>query len=525
MTGEPMEFEPSYLKPAQPSEKSRNRGSDRTVMALLPNRTMRAAAAAAIAIAIAGSIAGCAGYSDSPEMRPDHWAPPAVSNEWAPPPAMRIGGQSAAAHAIAPAPASGPRSLAELIDIALTENPDTHAAWEAARVAAADYGKAQAPFYPTLGMNSENGYVRDVAQVPVHWGVLKRWQSRSIVGLNYTLLDFGRRDAEAEAARDQLIVANYGFNRKIQEVVFDTERAFYSLDAAQASVLAAEAIVAYATTDRIAAQERRQVGLATEPQLLLAVQREAQATYDLENARTMVSDAQADLAVALGVGANDLPEVESLDNIPVPATLGGQVDDLIATAIASRPDLSARIAAVKARRADIDLARAQFYPTVDFTTYYGDEGFNYTISHDHTAFTANAPLYGGVMTLKWDLFTGFSRLNEVRSTEAAERESAAEVDSLQLDVVASVWRTYFDFQSARKKYGYAQALLAASESAYKSNYQTYRMGLSTIIDLLTAERDLANARYTIIQSKADLLITAAAVAFATGAVPNQARPH
>jgi outer membrane protein TolC len=419
----------------------------------------------------------------------------------------------------------GPRTLSELIDIALTQNPDTHAAWEAARVAAADYGKAKAPFYPTLGVNSENGYVRDVAQVPVHWGVLKRWQSRSILGLNYTLLDFGRRDAQAEAARDQLIVANYGFNRKIQEVVFDTERAFYSLDAAQASVRAAEAIVAYATTDRVAAQQRRQVGLATEPQLLLAVQREAQATYDLENARTMVSDAQADLAVALGVGANELPEVESLDNIAVPATLGGQVDDLIATAIANRPDLSARIAAVKARRADIELARAQFYPTVDFTTYYGDEGFNYTISHDHTAFTANAPLYGGVMTLKWDLFTGFSRLNEVRGTEAAERESAAEVDSLQLDVVASVWRTYFDFQSARKKYGYAQALLAASASAYKSNYQTYRMGLSTIIDLLTAERDLANARYTLIQSKADLLITAAAVAFATGAVPDQARPR
>jgi outer membrane protein TolC len=185
--------------------------------------------------------------------------------------------------------------------------------------------------------------------------------------------------------------------------------------------------------------------------------------------------------------------------------------------------LSARIAALKARRADVELARSQFYPTVDFNTYYGDEGFSYAISHDHTFFTANAPLYGGVMTLKWDLFTGFSRLNQVRGAEAAERQSLAEVNSLQLDVVAAVWRSYFDFQSAQKKYRYAQALMAASESAYKSNYQTYRLGLSTIIDLLTAERDLANARYTIIRSKADLLITAAEVAYATGAVPDQAR--
>jgi outer membrane protein len=479
------------------------------------------------AIVITIELAGCASYMESPEISPDHWAPPAMTREWTPPPAMRIAGERAPGASQTSGGGAirrgAPLRLPDLVATALSNNPNTRAVWEAAKIAAAEYGKAKAPYYPSVGVLSENGYVRDVAQVPIHWGVLKRWQSRSVLGLTYILLDFGRRDAAAESARARLIAANYSFNRQIQRVVFEVERAYYGLDAARASVDAAKAIVAYATTDRIAAQQRRRAGLATEPQLLLAIEREAQATYDLENARAMVSDAQAELAVALGINADELAEVEGLANIPVPPNLGDQVEELIATACAQRPDLSARIAEMNSRRADVALARAQFYPVVNFGTYYGDEGFSYGISHDHTYFNANTPLYGGITTIKWDLFTGFSRFNQVRATEAAEREAAAEVKSLQVDVVASVWRAYFDFRAAQKKYRYAQALMAASESSYKSNYQTYRMGLSTIIDLLTAERDLANARYTEIRSKAELLMTAAAVAYATGVMPSSAQ--
>ncbi len=46
--------------------------------------------------------------------------------------------------------------------------------------------------------------------------------------------------------------------------------------------------------------------------------------------------------------------------------------------------------------------------------------------------------------------------------------------------------------------------------------ETYRRGLSTLIDLLTAERELASARSTAIDSRAQLLTAAAALTFAVG---------
>ncbi len=128
------------------------------------------------------------------------------------------------------------------------------------------------------------------------------------------------------------------------------------------------------------------------------------------------------------------------------------------------------------------------------------------------------------MTLKWDLFTGFERLNSIRKAQAQREATRAELRALELDLVGEVWSAYYTFATALKKYDFAVTLLNASQSAYDSNLKSYQNGLATILDLLASERDLANARYALIQSKADVLISAASVAYAIGAVPQEARP-
>jgi outer membrane protein TolC len=137
---------------------------------------------------------------------------------------------------------------------------------------------------------------------------------------------------------------------------------------------------------------------------------------------------------------------------------------------------------------------------------------------------SGVPEYAALVTLKWDLFTGFERLNAIKKAQAEHEASRAELRALELDLVGEVWSAYFTFATALKKYDYAVALLTASQSAYDSNLRSYQHGLATILDLLSAERDLAGARYALIQSKADVLISAASVAYAIGAVPEAAKP-
>jgi outer membrane protein len=471
-------------------------------------------------LVLVSSLAGCAAVAARPELSPDSWAPPTVMNEWIP--SHALARQYAVQNAQAPrvsALAQPPPiyDLTALIDMALRNNPATRQQWQAARSAAAQFGAAQAPFYPQVDVQSANGYQRTIIELPGTAGKLNQWQAQPVAELTYVLLDFGRRRSMAEAARNRLIASNFTFNRAIQNVVFGTQSAFYSIDAAHAAVTAARQNLELAQTDFDAVRQRVDLGLATEPELLLAKERFAQSRFDLANAHLLVHDAEAQLAIALGVPANEVPAAQGLENQAVPNSLKASVEQLIARARRERPDLAARVANLRASEADVSQAKAQFYPVVGLSANYGENVWNFTFATSSTVQTSQ-PQYSAMLTLKWDVFTGFRRLNDVRRSEADREAARADLKSLELDTAAQVWRAYYEFQSSSSKYEYARSLLAAAHESYDANLETYRQGLSTIVELLTAERDLAGARYTLIQSKAELLTAYAAVAYAAGSV-------
>jgi outer membrane protein len=175
---------------------------------------------------------------------------------------------------------------------------------------------------------------------------------------------------------------------------------------------------------------------------------------------------------------------------------------------------------LRQREAEVRRRKSEWYPTVGVSASYGEDLWSYNFNSLPIVNT-RLPQYSALLTMHWDLFTGLRRVNDIRQSTAQRDAARAEVESFEIDAIAEVWRAYFQFKSAAKKYEYAQAILAASQDAYDSNLEAYRQGLSTIVELLSAGNDLANARYTLIQSKADLLTASSAVAYAAGAsAPN-----
>jgi outer membrane protein len=476
---------------------------------------------AVVAAGLAVCASGCTYFAGQPEVHPEKFSPDESDRAWIP----RSNEYAIPTQARPPSTLPEPRAtnagkkydLPALIDIALSNNPDTRQTWDRARAAADAYGVSRAPYYPVVSTQVPGGYERQLFELPGQNAVLKQWQITPTLEFTYILLDFGRRDAGASVARAQLAAANFSFNRKLQDVVFATQRSFYAIGSAKAAVQAAAQNVELAKTDDEAVSRRVDLGLATQPELLLSRQRVAQSQYDLASAQLLVREAQASMAAALGVAANTPLDVPSLDSLPIPAGLGGEVDQLIEAAVRNRPDLAAQVATLAARRADVARTKAAFYPVVGVMGNYGQQSWNY--KYDGTPrVTDSQPQYSALLTINWDIFTGFKRLNDVREAEADRDAAGAQLKSLEVDAISSVWRAYYEFQTALSRYDYAKALLVASQESYDANLDTYRQGLSTIVELLTADRDLANARYTIVQSRADLLTSSAAVAYAVGAI-------
>jgi outer membrane protein TolC len=231
----------------------------------------------------------------------------------------------------------------------------------------------------------------------------------------------------------------------------------------------------------------------------------------------MVHDAEAQIAVALGIPADPPVRIAGLETQAPPRELDRPVEALIAEACKRRPDLAARVTSLHASEADVRQARAQFFPLVGLSTSYGTNLWNFTFQTPTTVQTGQ-PQYSALLTLRWDIFTGFKRLNDLRRTENDREVARSELKSAEINTIAEVWHAYYDVDSSRSKYAFAQSLVGSSQESYDANLETYRQGLSTIVELLTAERDLANARYTFIQSKAQLLTSYAALAYAAGAV-------
>jgi outer membrane protein len=409
--------------------------------------------------------------------------------------------------------------LADLIDLAHRANPETRRSWEEARAAAAQVGRAEAVYYPTLFFMAAGGTSRiaDRGPAPLGTFTIEGPGVNPQLQLTWILLDFGRRSSTVEGRGQQLLQANFSFNRKLQEVAFAVSRNYFALDASRARVTAARVTLESAIAVEEAVAARLAQGLATRPDLLLARQERARAAFEVEDALGTVADAEAALADSLGIPPTILMRVADLSALPLPTGLAESVEPIIDRALTRRPDLAARLAALRAREAEEQRARAEFWPRLFFSGSVGQAVQRYRAGPPFGTFTMNDTEYGAFINFEWKLFDGFERENALREAVSQRGAAEAELAALELRTIREVWKAYADVKTALRKHEFALALLAASEEAYASTLESYRSaGLATVIDLLAAQRDLARARTTEIQSRADLLTGSAALSFAAG---------
>ena len=113
-------------------------------------------------------------------------------------------------------------SLAELIDLAESHNPETRVAWEHARAQAADWGVARSELYPTVAAAALAGVDREQAYLADRFFRQTIGDFQVALNLNYTVFDFGARSGRINAAKAQLLAANFAANPNRTITTFDT---------------------------------------------------------------------------------------------------------------------------------------------------------------------------------------------------------------------------------------------------------------------------------------------------------------
>jgi hypothetical protein len=99
----------------------------------------------------------------------------------------------------------------------------------------------------------------------------------------------------------------------------------------------------------------------------------------------------------------------------------------------------------------------------------------------------------------------------------AEKAAAqAELDADRDRIEDQVWTAYTKAQTAFSQQQAAAALLQAAQVSYTASVQSYGDGVRTLVDVVTAQRTLAQARSEEITARTNAFLQTATLAYRTG---------
>lgn len=327
-------------------------------------------------------------------------------------------------------------------------------------------------------------------------------------GVEQLLFDGGRTRASVAAASLQHELASAGNSEASAGLAFAATSAYGQVLMAQAGRHAAEAAVAAATEDLARAQHRRDVGTATDADVLsLQVhladmkQRAIQASGDEAIAR-------AELNRLMGAPADRAYTV--VEPPPASATSEPALSVLVAEAERARPELKRAEAAKRLAETNVGGARAAWMPQVGAQAGYELAGTRF---NDR----ATSWIVGG--ELRWTLSAAGAEANQLRAAHEALKRAEAEQQAARAGVEVEVLTALRRLESARARRDVAAAAVEQARESQRIIRDRFEAGMLGVTEVLRAATMLLDADAQRTAATVDGIVSEAMLRRAIGRTP------
>ena len=396
-------------------------------------------------------------------------------------------------------------SLADVVERALCNNPQTREAWANARFQAAQVGIGKSAYLPSISVAASESRNRNSGGT----AATSYNQQNLSASLSYLLYDFGARDAALENARQVLAALNATQDASIQTVFLAGVQAYYQLFATRAAVDSAVEAEKSALESLNAATARYSVGSGTPADKLQAQTAYSQAVLNRIQAEGDARNAQGVLANTMGADADRAFQIAP-PTLQIPdAQFGRDIAKLIEQARRQRPDLAAAQAQVEAARANVEAARAAGMPTISL-------GANAGRSDTNISDPSNTSSLG--VSISFPLFTGYNTTYRVRAAREQVDVRLAQRERTSQQIALDVWKAYQAVVTGNQAVKTSADLVASAVHSEQVALGRFKAGVGSILDLLTAQSALASARLQNIQSVYNWHIAKATLAQSMGSL-------
>jgi outer membrane protein TolC len=420
-------------------------------------------------------------------------------------------------------------SLPELIDVAQSNQPDTRIAWANARSAALAVGVAEGTFLPRLAATVIAGQSLSQGQSET-LGVNVGGNSNasgtvSALALQWLLFDFGERSAQLDFAQQTASAGQQMFTAAHQRVVHAVCLAYYAYSAAHSHLSTAEQALQNAQAIEAAAAERWAHGIGTVIEVAQARQASAQMRLSLVQARGAQKNAYQSLINAMGIAPLSQLQIADVPQRSLPAHLDGTLDDIVAQALARRPDILAARDMQQASEAGVRAAQADFGPKLylgalgGYATGTLGLGTTPPLGPPLPAMNFSGSHWGSTVMLgvNFPLFDGHTRDAALSQARLNVDKANASYEQAKNQAVQQIVLAQNALETSLAANEAAAALVVAAQTTYDAALDAYRHGVASVTDATAAQTQLLLAHQADSDAYHQALAAAATLAFATAA--------
>lgn len=421
----------------------------------------------------------------------------------------------------APAPSVAQRptvpdtiDITRAIRIALSESPILRISRTEADRAGADRLAAWGAFLPTAGVNADLGrssfsrttFVGEEGLSETLPAVLTSSSQNAgqTLGLNWTVLDRGRRFSEISRSAAGLRAAQRRYDDRQREVVLTVRRDFLEALRRQELLELTRTQIADRELELEIASRRYEIAAVERTDLLGAEGNLLNARIALAAEENQLRAGLRQLVVSMGLppDTGDGLVLTGDDGMPegVP-----DIDFIVQTAVTSDPELAALDAERSAAAASLWGARTRYLPQVSMSLGW-NRTENFGPEDSFWQFNPSDTSHGFRITASWSLFDGFQRERENAQASAARRRAEEDLRRRRLEIERDVRRYGDDIARLDQTLDLLERVYAISRERLEMQQERYRLGTVSFTELQQAVDAVQRAETDLIQRQFDYRI-------------------
>ena len=309
------------------------------------------------------------------------------------------------------------------------------------------------------------------------------------------LFDGFRRGAESRSARANRESAVESLEDVRYQQSLQTTNQFFDVLAATQLVRVREASVRRADEQLKVSIARLRAGAAIRSDSLRSLVTLGNARIQLINAGTQLASAEANLGRLIGL---DGPAAAADDSGFYRLAELLDTTSLRAEALSRAPQVRTAEAAARAARASIGVARSGYWPTL---TLAGSSSINGSEQNDFQFRQQRQ----ASLTVNWAVFNRYTREQNIANQTSAAATQEAAANEARRQVLASLTTRLAELDAARIRTAITQTSLAAASEDIRVQQERYRLGVATIVDVLTSQEALTQAEVDAVTARFDYL--------------------